>query len=169
MQQAVSRSATLVVILSEGYLQSDWCRAGKEELFLQAAQRGGGIPGRLFVVQLTDIERSRWPTPFDRSAGLQILPHGRPNRAATHLKLNADDPKDRYYSQRIDDLSLDLAGRPEGHAYQATGANGHRRAGDSGALCVSDCRSDRLDNYAAGRRHQRFSRRDDPRSGRLAR
>src|SRR5512143_3261203 len=42
IQQAVSHSATLVVILSEGYLQSDWCRQ-ERELFLQMAQRSGGI------------------------------------------------------------------------------------------------------------------------------
>lgn len=110
IQQAVSRSATLVVILSEGYLQSDWCRQ-ERELFLQAAQRSGGVPGRLFVVQLTDIERSRWPTPFTDLLGYKFfLMDDRTGRPRT-LKLNADDPKDRCYSQRMDDLSLDLADR----------------------------------------------------------
>jgi hypothetical protein len=110
IQQAVSRSATLVVILSEGYLQSDWCRQ-ERELFLQMAQRSGSVAGRVFVVQLTAIERSRWPAPFADLLGYKFfLMDDQTGRPRT-LKLNADDPKDRCYSQRIDDLSLDLADR----------------------------------------------------------
>ncbi len=108
IQQSVARSATLVVILSEGYLQSDWCRQ-ERELFLQAAQ-SSGAQGRLFVVQLAPIDRSRWPAPFTDLLGYEFFLTDQ-NGVPRTLGFNADDPKDRYYAQRMDDLSQGIAKR----------------------------------------------------------
>ena len=52
ISNAVQSSATLLVVLSEGYLESDWCRQ-ERELFLRTAATGAGKEGRIFLVRLT--------------------------------------------------------------------------------------------------------------------
>ncbi len=108
LQEAVSRSATLLVILSEGYLQSDWCRR-EREAFLQAAAQQGDTQGRLFVVQLMDIERSRWPQEFGDLLGYEFFSKEREHQPARILRMLADDPGNQLYFARLDKLSLELA------------------------------------------------------------
>jgi len=60
IQQAIRSSATLVVLLSKGYLSSDWCRR-ERELFVREA---GGIQearDRIFLVKLHDIKGDDLP------------------------------------------------------------------------------------------------------------
>ena len=110
LQEAVSRSATLLVIFSEGYLQSDWCRREREAFFQAAAQRGD-TPGRLFVVQLMDIERSRWPQEFGDLLGYEFFSKEREHAPVRTLRMLADDTGNQLYFRRLDDLSRELAER----------------------------------------------------------
>jgi hypothetical protein len=110
LREAVSRSATLLVILSEGYLQSDWCQR-EREAFMQAAAQHGDTPGRLFVVQLMDIERSRWPQAFGDLLGYAFFSQEREHAPVRTLRMLADDPGNQLYFRRLDDLSRELAER----------------------------------------------------------
>lgn len=110
IHQAVRHSATLLVILSEGYLQSAWCDQ-ERALFLEAAAQSGGAEGRLFVVQLTEIERERWPEPFADLPGYEFFSKADPDGPARTLGIMADDPNNLCYAQRLDDLSRELSKR----------------------------------------------------------
>lgn len=109
LQEAVSRSATLLVILSEGYLQSDWCRREREAFFQTA--RHEDTPGRIFVVQLMDIERSRWPQEFGDLLGYEFFSREREHAPVRTLRLLAGDPDNQLYFPRLDKLSRELAER----------------------------------------------------------
>src|SRR5215813_7861439 len=60
IREFVTHSATLLVILSESYLTSEWCQR-ELTLFLQAAAQTGGATGRIFLVRLDTLEYNRWP------------------------------------------------------------------------------------------------------------
>jgi TIR domain len=55
---AVSQAATLLVILSESYLTSEWCQR-ELALFLQAAAQTGGATGRIFLVRVDALDHNR--------------------------------------------------------------------------------------------------------------
>jgi hypothetical protein len=107
LQHTVCSSAALLVILSEGYLQSDWCRR-ERELFLGAAAQGRDVAGRIFVVQRTDIERGRWPEAFCNLRGYQFFKKDREDGPARTLGVPVVDPNDRLYFERLDDLGREL-------------------------------------------------------------
>ena len=107
ISEAVQRSAVLLVILSEGYLASDWCRQ-ERELFLEAAAGKALEEGRIFLVRLTDLEHDRWPEPFHDLLGYPFFTKDREEDSARMLGWPYADPKkeqDRPYFQRLDDLS----------------------------------------------------------------
>ncbi|MFO1429517.1 MAG: toll/interleukin-1 receptor domain-containing protein [Candidatus Competibacteraceae bacterium] len=110
LREAVSRAATLLVIFSEGYLQSNWCRR-ERETFLQAAAQQGNTQGRIFVVKLMDIERSRWPQEFRDLLGYEFFSKEREHAPVRTLRMLADDPGNQLYFRRLDDLSRELADR----------------------------------------------------------
>ena len=107
ISNAVQSSATLLVVLSGGYLESDWCRQ-ERELFLKAAAREAGEKGRIFIVRLTDLKHDLWPKPFQGRLGYEFFAKTREEVPARTLGWPHADPKnetDRPYFQRLDDLS----------------------------------------------------------------
>ncbi len=112
-QQAVCQSATLLVILSEGYLNSDSCRE-ERELFLSETAKRIEAEGRVFVVKQMDIDHSRWPEAFKDLRGYEFYRKDRDDMPASTLGKPVVDPKNsegRLYFQRLNDLSRELAGR----------------------------------------------------------
>ena len=108
--QAVSHTAALLVFLSDGYLQSDWCRK-EREIFLQAAQRTGGSDGRIFLVRLTDLDHELWPPEFGRQLGYPFFSKDYEEATPHILGMPFPDPRnpvDRPYFDRLDDLSREL-------------------------------------------------------------
>ena len=60
---AISHAATLLVILTESYLQSDWCK-NELQIFLKATSGSGGPDGRIFAAYIDNIDRKRLPAPL---------------------------------------------------------------------------------------------------------
>ena len=108
IEHAVRNSAILVAVLSEGYLESEWCQR-ELDLFLES--RGGpeGANGRLFVVALSEIDRARWPDVFGDLLGYKFF--AKEDGRARTLAVPVLDPKEQLYFTRLDDLSTDLADR----------------------------------------------------------
>jgi hypothetical protein len=109
IRDAVTRAATLLVLLSESYLTSEWCR--KElDLFLQAAAQSGGATGRIFLVRLDDLAPNRWPAAFHGLLGQKFFEQAHADAPTRTLGTPpANDPDKRLYFQRLDDLSGELA------------------------------------------------------------
>lgn len=57
LREKVLRSATLLVVLSEAYLESAWCQR-ELEIFASVV---GGAAGRIFLVHYEPVPSARWP------------------------------------------------------------------------------------------------------------
>lgn len=66
----VAGSALLLVVLSPGYLRSEWC-ARERNAFLRGAQERFN-QGRLFVIQNLDVDRRQWPAELGDLAGFKF-------------------------------------------------------------------------------------------------
>lgn len=64
LEDAVQNSATLVVVLSNAYVKSDWCRR-ERELFFQNAGGSAGAQGRVFVIRYSALG-------YDLAEGAQV-------------------------------------------------------------------------------------------------
>jgi TIR domain len=111
IHEAVTRSATLLVILSESYLTSEWCQR-ELELFLNAAEQIGGVTGRIFLVRLDTLDHNRWPEAFHGLLGQKFFEQANVDTPVRTLGTPlADDPEKRLYFQQVDDLSRELAAK----------------------------------------------------------
>lgn len=102
---AVQRSATLLVVLSEGYLASDWCQ-GEYEAFLALA---GANTRRVFMVERMPIDRSRRPRPLDDLIGYPFWIRDRSDGPARTLGVPVPRPDEPEYYSRLNRLALELA------------------------------------------------------------
>jgi TIR domain len=114
--EQAKRSALLLVILSPGYLASEFCRL-ELQTFLDATGTGAG---RMFVVnqdQLVEKRRQSVPKALRALRGYQFW---EPDKNNKPRKLgwpqpnpkNPDD-RDRLYYQRVEDVSQDIAEKLE--------------------------------------------------------
>ncbi len=55
LAEAVRQSAILLVVVTNAYVASDWCRQERER-FIEAANQAGGVAGRVFVVQMKALK-----------------------------------------------------------------------------------------------------------------
>jgi len=108
IHDALKRAATLLVVISDGYLAADWCRR-EREAFLTAAGGEAGAAGRIFVVFRDEVPRQDVPAAFRDLLGYQFYEKEREGAVARTLGVPQPDPRERVYYQRLDDLRCDLA------------------------------------------------------------
>ena len=109
IRDAVTHAATLLVILSESYLTSEWCRQ-ELALFLGAAKQTGSAIGRIFLVRLDTLDHTYWPEAFSGLLGQKFFEQANVDAPARTLGTPAaNDPGQHLYFQRLDDLSGELA------------------------------------------------------------
>ena len=100
----IAKTAVLLVILSPGYVASEWCRRERNG-FLRLVRAGGAT--RVMVVEREPIEDSQWP---DELKDLKLFrfwmaQETKPRRILGYPKPDDDN---EYYS-RMEDLCADLA------------------------------------------------------------
>ena len=103
--QAVRSSAVLLVVLSEGYLASEWCQRERNE-FLDTAGTG---TRRLFVVERMPIEHHRKPAEFSDLLGYPFWMRERDDLPARTLGVPVPTPNEPEYYHRLNQLALELA------------------------------------------------------------
>jgi len=103
---AVRSSATLLIILSEGYLASQWCLDEYRAFVTQA----GDDTRRVFVVERTPIERARKPPPLDDRTGYPFWIRDRASAQPRTLGVPMPTPAEAEYYLRLNRLALELAG-----------------------------------------------------------
>jgi len=104
---ALKKTAILIVILSPGYIASDWCQREKDTflIFIKEMARSGS---RVFIVERDKIKDEERPSEFKELTGycFWVQEEGKPPKTLGTPKPNPDDP--RYY-ELVNDLSYDLA------------------------------------------------------------
>ena len=113
VEQALDSAALMVVIMSEGYLESPWCRHERERFLSRLQQQDGG-DRRIFLVHKMDIEQQRQPEPFRDRIGISFFHRNRASDPARTLGFPLPNPgnaEDRPYYQKTDDLSRIIADR----------------------------------------------------------
>lgn len=110
IEEAVANSAVLIVIMTDGYLESEWC-AKEREAFVRAMHRRGGIQNRIFIVQPTETDRTRWPDEYHELLGYQFYKRLSEDVPPETLGRPVIDGSDRVYFQRVDKLVRDLSSK----------------------------------------------------------
>jgi hypothetical protein len=98
-------SALLLVVLSEGYLASDWCK-DEQEGFLELAGKG---TRRIFVVERMPIERARKPQAFRDVTGYPFWVQERSEQPPRTLGVPMPSPEEPEYYRRLNRLAVELA------------------------------------------------------------
>ena len=107
IREAVRQSATLIAILSQGYLESESCQ-DELETFCQAA---GKTEGRIFLVLYENVERElergSWPRPFQDLKGYEFFEVDEEEHRTMGWPILL--PDERLYYRRLRELTRDLA------------------------------------------------------------
>jgi hypothetical protein len=106
IEHAVKNAATILIVLSEGYVASEWCQ--KENTLFRLANEKRDTHGRIFLVRKTDVPRNDLPERFRDLLGYRFFEKERDDAPARTLGWPVFDPTDSLYFRRIDDLSREL-------------------------------------------------------------
>ncbi len=105
---ALKQSATLLIVLSKGYLKSDWCTR-ERSVFLEAVNQHGGSEAVVFVVERVKVEK---PAEIADILGYFFWldgGEGNPVKKLGDPIPNPKNPADEPYYTRLKKLSYDLA------------------------------------------------------------
>ena len=108
IQAALERTAILLVILSPGYLSSDWCRK-ERDTFRRLVSSRAHAGSRVFVVHRDHIDRQRLPTEFDGLLGYRFWVEDGPARTPRTLGVPIPTPAELEYYSRVNQLALEVA------------------------------------------------------------
>src|ERR1041385_1104851 len=103
---AIHKSATLLVVMSPSYLNSEWCRR-EREAFLRVV-RDRVTAGSVFVVFVRNVERSDVPPEFGDLQGVQFWTWTEDPDAKTDRPLGYSNPLEQTYLNKVLQLSYDL-------------------------------------------------------------
>ncbi len=106
--QTIEQSAALVLILSPGYLASEWCQR-ERNAFLQMTKQRDGAGMRVFVVEMDRIEDDERPHEIKDLLGYRFWIQEPENRSPRILGMPAPNPNEQLYYDKLNDLAHDLA------------------------------------------------------------
>lgn len=108
----VEKTAVMVVILSPGYLASEWCGRECDKFFKKMASEGARSGGRVFVVERDRVEQGGKPAALRDLLGYRFWfqePEGGRIRILGDPEPIPKDPKHQPYYDKLNDLAYDLA------------------------------------------------------------
>jgi hypothetical protein len=106
--QALENTAIILIVLSPGYIASEWC-SRERETFMRLVKKRVSGGSRIFVVERDKVEESQKPEEIRDLLGYRfwvIDQEGAPPRILGEPKPDPSDP--RYYD-RFTDLCVDIA------------------------------------------------------------
>ena len=132
IEEALRSSATLLVVVSPGYLASPWC--GRErDTFANAIRDQLEAGSRVFRVESDEIELNQLPESMKEALGYRFWARERDQRTARTLGLPVPIPTERegkLYFDRVLDLAQDLAN--ELKRLRARAADGSKLSASAG-------------------------------------
>jgi nucleotide-binding universal stress UspA family protein len=108
IQTKLDRSATLLVLHSMGYLNSEWC-AWERKAFQQSMQGGHTLPGSIFFVELSPMAPEMRAPEFQDMIGYQFWKYDADGQTPMYLGEPLPQGADGLYRSRIAKLAHDLA------------------------------------------------------------
>ncbi|HEY3567618.1 MAG TPA: toll/interleukin-1 receptor domain-containing protein [Thermoanaerobaculia bacterium] len=108
IMDALRDTSILLVILSPGYLASDWCQR-ERSAFLKVIKDRARSGSRVFIVERDRIEDSERPAEFSDMPGYCFWVQGRAGKSSRILGSPKPHPDELEYYQRVKDLSYELA------------------------------------------------------------
>lgn len=106
IQEALRQSATLLIVLSSAYLDSDWCRRERESFLKGIAERGEPAKGRVFVVEYEEAPR---PPELDKLLGYRFWSRDADDPASRPLGFPVPTPEERTYYNMVWDVAAEMA------------------------------------------------------------
>lgn len=105
----LQETAILLVIMSPGYVASEWCQREKET-FLNIVKGRRRSGSRVFIVERDMVEDCDRPEEFKELSGYRFWKkeEGARTRILGVPKPNPEDPEDKDYYSKFNDLSCDL-------------------------------------------------------------
>ncbi|MDQ3959716.1 MAG: toll/interleukin-1 receptor domain-containing protein [Pseudomonadota bacterium] len=117
---SLGETATLLVILSTGYLASEWCQREKNQ-FLKLAEKRQHAGSRIFLVELNKVDLQRRPPEFADLLGYRFWEEDVLSKKISILGDPVPRPEEPRYYERLSDLSHDLAAELERLKQSAVG------------------------------------------------
>jgi hypothetical protein len=106
IMNALHETATLVVIVSRGYIASEWCRR-EREAFLQLV--GERANSRIFLVECDKVDKEELPNEFGDLLGYRFWVQDSEGRAPRTLGTPVPRPDEQEYYIPLNNLSRELA------------------------------------------------------------
>lgn len=101
----ISEAATMLIVLSPGYLQSEWCRRETNE-FLAAVRLSKVSDRRIFVVEIERTDRKTWPHELQDLLAYRFWTED----ANGFVRISERPTGDaQYYYKLVDEIAEDLA------------------------------------------------------------
>lgn len=101
----VRKSAMLIVVLSPGYLASDWCRR-ERDAFLGIVQARGAR--RVFVIERDSVDDTKRPPELFDLVPFRFWIRDREGKAPHLLGFPQPNADDHEYINRLQDLSVEI-------------------------------------------------------------
>jgi hypothetical protein len=105
---ALMQSAALLIVLSPGYLASEWCLREKST-FLQLARQRVRAGSRVFVIERHQFQPNEKPDELRELLGYRFWVVEQEGSRPRLLGEPRPDPTDRRYYDKLNDLAYDLA------------------------------------------------------------
>lgn len=129
---ALRETATLLVIVSRGYLESDWCRR-EREAFLQLVRERSNGGSRVFVVQVDKVDRLELPNELSELRPYKFWMEDPEGKAPRTLGIPAPRKEEPEYYNLLNNLSQELANELERLKGSGKEGDGNGRAGITAA------------------------------------
>jgi hypothetical protein len=108
IEEALRQSATLLIVHSSAYLDSDWCRRERESFLKGIEERGEPAKGRVFVVEYEEAPR---PPELSKLLGYRFWCRDADDPASRPLGFPVPTPDERAYYNMVLDVAAEMAAR----------------------------------------------------------
>jgi cellulose biosynthesis protein BcsQ len=112
----LEHSSILLVILSPGYLNSQWCRLELSTFLAKEDEESG----RVFIVERDEVE---WPYQLSDLKSYKFWVKDKAGKPRTLAKVKPNADKELLYYERLDELAHDLSNKHLGKTKQVFGSN----------------------------------------------
>jgi hypothetical protein len=112
LEAKVRDSAVMIIVLSTGYLASEWAQKEMSQFLEEEVRRRGGTSSRIFIVELSNVER---PPALRRQevVGTRFWVKDQLTKRVRTLGFSEAERKDPCYIHPIMELSEDIAAELE--------------------------------------------------------